>query len=38
MKNKASHQNDVLCFRKIAIGMVDVFAGMEMWSDMIKTL
>ena len=30
MKNKASHQNDVLCFRKIAIGMVDVFAGMEM--------
>ena len=30
MKNKASHQNDVLCFRKIAIGMVDVFVGMEM--------
>ena len=30
MKNKVSHQNDVLCFRKIVICMVDAFAGMEM--------
>ena len=38
MKNKVSHQNYLLCFRKMLIGMADAFAGMEMWSDLIKAL